>query len=194
MFMFTACAILSIGGLVMASHTGKDRWLLAGVVASFACLLRGVLSQDPDLIAASAIWSAFWIYLAFCQDKKETRELYQIPRIFTRTGDQPLLYVGIHKIRVNGADMYEGRILGTSVHAKGLDLTAIRDQLVTEAVAVAQAMVQRFQAAKDAGDPGAYTHLVPTYTPEEMLRIQVCAPTLTIRRLEYCSMAEFLEV
>lgn len=194
---FTACALLTIAGLILASNSGKDRWLLPAALGTLMTGYRGYMAEDPDLVLASVAWLGFWGYLLLPWRKwmgQARAPAEPMPRIYTRSGEQPLLYVGISKVRLNGVDAYEGRILGTRIARKGPDLGALRLALIEEAREQAKAMVERFTAAQEAGDPGAYTHLVPSYTQADLYRLHTIVPTITVRSNGCMVVAEFLEV
>ena len=192
--MLTLCALITLGALIAASNTGKNSWLYPGLAASVALFAFGWRNDNTDLMAASGLWTVFWSYMLW--EKSPSAHHIQVPRlpsIYSRTGDSPLLFLGISKTREGDGDVYEGRILGTALKQKGPDLGAIRKALEEDAVDVARLMVERFDAAKAEGDPGAYTHLVPSYTPADLYRIHTVIPTATIRR-NPCLIVEFLEV
>lgn len=192
--MFTLCALMTLGALILASNTGKNAWLYPGLAASLALVAYGLKDGNNDLLASSILWSVFWVYMIW----EKTPGLQQItmpnlPNIYSRTGDSPLLFMGIAKIRENGGDTYEGRILGTTLKRKGSDLGVVRKGLDEDAVDVARLMVERFDSAMKAGDPGAFTHLVPSYSPADLFRIHTVIPNATIRRNPVL-IVEFLEV
>lgn len=193
--MFTICTILSIVGLVVASLKNEDHWLYLGLLSSLALFGYAFRANNLDLAVSSALWIVTWGWLLMAEPVpgRKTQNSVRLPSIYSKTGDSPLLFLAIAKIQTNGACTYEGRILGTRTTRRGMDLGEVRKLLVEDAITMAQTMTTQYKAAVDAGDPEAYTHLVPAYTVEDLYRIHTVVPTITIRR-EPCAIAEFLEI